>query len=81
MQLRCSITGPHLEHAHLSGDLFEVLGQCGSLAHLELSSNSSGDEESGRLAGVLGQCESLARLNLGHNSIGAEGVGWLAGVL
>ena len=32
-----------------------VLGQCGSLAHLDLSGNSIRDEGVGRLAGVLGQ--------------------------
>ena len=49
-----------------------MLGQCSSLAKLDLSYNSIGDEGAGRLAGVLGQCSSLAELHLEGNGIGAD---------
>lgn len=39
--------------------LVVVLGQCRSLAHLDLSDNSIGAREVGRLAKLLGQCGSL----------------------
>jgi hypothetical protein len=58
-----------------------VLGQCWSLAHLNLRDDQIRDEGQGRLAGVLGQCRLLAHLNLSINSIGDEGGGRLAGVL
>ena len=58
-----------------------VLGQCSSLAELNLAGNGIGAEGAGRLAEVLGQCSSLAVLNLTHNNIGAEGAERLAGVL
>ena len=58
-----------------------MLGQCASLAHLELGYNRIGDEGAGRLAAVLGQCASLAHLNIRNNGIGAEGAGRLAAVL
>ena len=45
-----------------------VLGQCSSLAMLNLENNNIGDEGAGRLAGVLGQCSSLATLDLGDRS-------------
>ena len=76
--------------------LAQVLGQCSSLAELDLGSriqmhrentmlnlesNGIGDEGATSLAGVLGQCSSLAELNLAGNDIGAEGAGSLAGVL
>ena len=81
----CRITALHLCHVMLSmadvEELVAVLGQCGSLAHLDLRSSRIGDQKAVRLAGVLGQCGSLAHLDLGRNSIGAEGVGRLAGVL
>ena len=51
----------------------QALGQCPSLAHLDLSYNDIDDEGAGRLAAALGQCPSLAHLNLGSNDIGAEG--------
>ena len=63
------------------GRLAGVLGQCGSLAHLNLSRNRIRDEGAGRLAGVMGKCWSLAHLDLGWNKIGAEGAGRLAEVL
>ena len=56
------------------GELAGVLGQCGSLAHLDLGRSWIGNEGAGRLAGVLGQCRSLAHLDLSYNSIGAEGI-------
>ena len=63
-----------------AGRLAAVLGQCPSLAHLDLGFNSIGDEGAGRLAVALGQCLSLAHLDLGGNSIGAEGAGRLDAV-
>ena len=44
--------------------LAAVLGQCASLAHLNLRGNSLGAEGAGRLAAVLPQCASLAHLDL-----------------
>ena len=58
-----------------------MLGQCASLAHLDLSVNEIGAEGAERLEAVLGQCTSLAHLDLGSNEIGAEGAGRLAAVL
>ena len=58
-----------------------ALGQCSSLAVLDLSYNSIGDEGAGRLAGVLGQCSSLAELDLRDNRIGVDGAERLAGGL
>ena len=55
----------------------EVLGECGSLARLDLSYSHIGAEGAGRLAGVLGQCRSLARLDLRGNWLGAEWAGRL----
>ena len=46
-----------------------VLGQCSSLATLDLEGNFIGDEGARSLAGVLGQCSSLAMLNLDDNRI------------
>ena len=57
-----------------AGRLAGVLGQCSSLATLDLPANGIGDEGAGRLAGVLGQCSSLAVLNLKYNGIGADGI-------
>ena len=50
-----------------------VLGQCSSLASLNLAVNDIGAEGAGSLSGVLGQCSSLTRLYLGDNDIGEEG--------
>ena len=61
--------------------LAAVLGQCPSLAHLNLGENGIGAEGAGRLAAVLGQCPSLAHLGLSYNDIGDEGLGRLAAVL
>ena len=58
-----------------------VLGQCSSLATLDLGYNNIGAEGAGSLAGVLGQCSSLATLDLAQNDIGTEGARSLAGVL
>jgi Ran GTPase-activating protein (RanGAP) involved in mRNA processing and transport len=58
-----------------------VLGQCASLAHLDLRDNGIGAKGAGRLAAVLGQCTSLAHLDLGGNGIRDEGAGRLAAVL
>ena len=62
-------------------NLAAVLGQCRSLAHLDLGRNEIGAEGAGLLAPVLPQCPSLAHLHLGYNNIGAEGAGRLAAVL
>ena len=58
------------------GRLAAVLGQCRSIAHLDLSYNGIGAEGAGLLAVVLGQCPLIAYLDLGHNDIGAEDAGW-----
>ena len=55
-----------------------MLGQCPSLAHLDLGGNDIEAEGVGRLAAVLGHCPSLARLDCCHNSIGDEVSGRLA---
>ena len=49
-----------------------MLGQCSSLATLDLESNDIRDEGARSLAGVLGQCSSLAELNLMTNRIGDD---------
>ena len=65
----------HPDHAgNLNGAegarcLAEVLGQCSSLATLDLSYNDIGAEGARSLAGVLGQCSWLARLCLDDNRI------------
>ena len=58
-----------------------MLGQCSSLATLNLADNGIGDEGATSLAGVLGQCSSLASLNLESNDIGDGGATSLAGAL
>ena len=58
-----------------------MLGQCASLAHLNLDNNNIRAEGAGRLVEVLEQCTSLAHLDLDSNNIGAEGVGKLVEVL
>ena len=64
----CRITTIHLIDANVQADgvnkLAAVLGQCASLAHLDLRGNGIGAEGAGRLAAVLGQCASLAHLDL-----------------
>ena len=40
-----------------------MLGQCASLAHLDLSGNGIGAEGAGRLVAVLGQCASFSQKN------------------
>jgi hypothetical protein len=57
------------------------LGQCASLAHLDLGQNGIGGERAGRLAAVLGRCASLAHLDVRANVIGGEEAGRLAAVL
>ena len=52
-----------------------VLGQCASLAHLNLHHNIIGDVGARRLVGVLGHYLSLAHLDLSYNKIGNEGPG------
>jgi len=80
----CRITALNLSNATIraegAGRLAAVLGQCASLAHLDLCYNRIGDEGAGRLAAVLGQCASLAHLDLGGNKIGDEGAGRPAAV-
>ena len=75
----CRITAIHIFNANMKaagvGRLAPVLGQCASLAHLDLCENRIGDEGAGRLAPVLGQCASLAHLDLGENEIGDAGEG------
>ena len=56
-----------------------ALGQCFSLAELNLFNNGIGAEGAGRLAGVLGQFSSFVVLNLSHCCILAEEAGRLAG--
>ena len=51
-----------------------VLGQCSSLATLDLGENHIGDEGARSLAGVLGQCSSLATLDISCNEIEDEGI-------
>ena len=46
-----------------------MLGQCPSLATLNLGCNHIGDEGARSLARVLGQCSSLAELYLSENRI------------
>ena len=81
----CRITTINLSNATIGAEgaerLAAVLGQCASLAHLDLCENRIGAEGTGRLAAVLGHCASLAHLDLGCNGIGAEGAGRLAAVL
>jgi hypothetical protein len=81
----CRITALNLSNATIgdegAGRLAAVLGQCASLAHLDLRGNEIGAEGAGRLAAVLGQCASLAHLDLGQNRIRDEGAGRLAAVL
>ena len=59
----CRITTIDLFNANVQAEgvnrLAAVLGQCASLAHLNLCANKIGDEGAGRLAAVLGQCASL----------------------
>ena len=69
-----------LDGAEGAERLAAVLGQCTSLAHLNLGWNEIGDEGAGRLTAVLGQCASLAHLDLGGNKIGDEGAGRPAAV-
>jgi Ran GTPase-activating protein (RanGAP) involved in mRNA processing and transport len=82
---RCRITTLELPDCDMKGQdterLAEVLTQCPSLAHLDLSVNVIGTSGAERLAGVLGQCRVLAHLNIGGNWIGDAGVERLAGVL
>ncbi len=59
-----------------------MLGQCGVLAHLNLSYNDFGDAGAESFAGALGQCAALAYLDLRQNQIGPEvGAESFAGVL
>ena len=61
--------------------LAAVLGQCSSLARLDLRGNMIKAQGARSLASVLGQCSSLAMLDLGGNNIRAEGARGLALVL
>jgi hypothetical protein len=54
-----------------------VLGQCSSLAVLDLEYNRIGAKGAGRLAGVLGQCSSLTKLDLSRNEIDDDGIAML----
>ena len=81
----CRVTAFDLSWTNIQADgverLAAVLGQCASLAHLNLGPNEIGAEGAGRLAAVLGHCASLAHLDLGVNMIGDEGAERLAAVL
>ena len=59
----CRITAINLSNATIraewAGGLAAVLGQCASLAHLDLGYNEIGDEGAGRLAAVAKRCPSL----------------------
>ena len=72
----CRITTINLSNATIgaegAGRLAAVLGQCASLAHLDLRGNGIGAEGAGRLAAVLGQCASLAHLDLCANANGRK---------
>ena len=60
----CRITTINLSNATIraegAGRLAAVLGQCASLAHLDLRGNGIGDEGAGRLASVAKHCPSLS---------------------
>ena len=58
-----------------------MLGQCSSLAVLNLTRKRTGDKGAGRLAGALGQCSTLTALSVAVNGIGGEGFRSLAVVL
>ena len=55
-----------------------MIGQCSSLAVLDLAWNDIGFRGTRSLARVLGRCHSLAELYLDRNRIGAEGARSLA---
>jgi hypothetical protein len=50
-----------------------VLGQCTSLAHLNLRANQIGDAGAERVAGVLAQCRAQAHLDFSDNVIDDAG--------
>jgi Ran GTPase-activating protein (RanGAP) involved in mRNA processing and transport len=52
-----------------AGRLAAVLGQCASLAHLDLSDNAIRAEGVQSFTAVLPQCASLARLDLRWNDL------------
>ena len=52
-----------------AGSLERVLGQCSSLATLDLEHNNLGAEGARRMAVVLVQSSSLAQLNLRYNNL------------
>ena len=64
-----------------AGKLAEVMGQCASLADLDLHLNFIGDKEAGRLAGMLKKCASLAYLDLAITNIEDDRAGRLAEVM
>ena len=70
----------HVEHGG-ARSLARVLGQCSSLALLNLAFNRIRGEGARSLAEALGQCSSLVGLNLEDNVIGLEGAKSLAQVL
>ena len=74
----CSVVKFDLSGRGISSEGFKilarVLGQCPSLATLNLGCNHIGDEGAGSLAWVQGQCCSLVELNLGGNDIGDHGI-------
>ena len=69
----CSVVKFDLSGRGISSEGFKilarVLGQCPSLATLNLGCNHIGDEGARSLARVLGQCSSLAELYLSENRI------------
>jgi Ran GTPase-activating protein (RanGAP) involved in mRNA processing and transport len=53
--------------------LVGMMGQCTSLAHLDLNFNQIGNAGAETLAGVPGQCPTLVYLDLrSNNGIGSE---------
>ena len=54
-----------------------MLGQCSSLAELNLADNGIGDEGAWMLAEELWQCSSLTKLDLSCNDIDDDGIATL----
>ena len=81
----CRITALHIQNADIKPadmkHLVGVLGECGSLAHLDFADSYLGDEGAGRLARVLDRCGSLTHLILSFCRIGDTGARKLAGAL
>ena len=61
-----------MESGLLPRSLAEGLGQCSSLAALDLEGNDTRDAGARSLAGMLGQCSSLVELDPMTNWIGDD---------